>query len=175
MAASATIPFVSIEDYLRSDPQPDMDYVDGMMEERNLGEYDHGDLQGELTTLFRNHRSQWQVRTVPETRLQVALSRFRVPDVCVMPLSWEKTPIIREAPLLCLEVKSQGFSLKRERNRALDYLRMGVPEVWIFDPEIRTAYVLREDSFTEQREGWLRLAGTPIEIDLTKLFGILDE
>jgi hypothetical protein len=38
MAASAVVPFVSAEEYLHSDPQPDMDYVDGVTEERNLGE-----------------------------------------------------------------------------------------------------------------------------------------
>jgi hypothetical protein len=47
MAASAIVPFVSIEEYLLSDPQPDMDYIDGVLEERNLGEADHGDLQSE--------------------------------------------------------------------------------------------------------------------------------
>ena len=59
--------------------------------------------------------------------------------------------------------------------RAQDYLRMGVAEVWIFDPETRTAYVLRGDEMTEQREGVLRLAGTAIALDLVALFGVLDE
>ena len=36
---------VSVEEYLNSDYQPDCDYVDGVLEERNLGEYNHGRLQ----------------------------------------------------------------------------------------------------------------------------------
>jgi Uma2 family endonuclease len=52
---------------------------------------------------------------------------------------------------------------------------MEVPEVWIFDPETRTAYVLRGEEMIEQREGVLKLAGTAIELDLRALFGVLDE
>ncbi len=92
-----------------------------------------------------------------------------------MPSTWQRTQIIREAPLLCLEVKSPEFTLKREVTRARDYLTMGVPEVWIFDPESRTAYILRTDSLTEHREGTLKLANTAIELDLAKLFAVLDE
>jgi Uma2 family endonuclease len=126
-------------------------------------------------TIFRNHRDEWQVRAIVELRVQVAPSSFRVPDVCIMPSTWKRTPIVREAPLLCIEVKSPSFSFARERARAQDYLRMGVSEVWLFDPVKRTAYVLRPDSITEQSEGSLRLPGTPIEINLPKLFAVLDE
>ena len=175
MAASATVPFVSVEEYLRSDPQPDMDYVDGVLEERNLGEFDHADLETELAAVFRSHRHDWNVRAVVEVRVQVLPNRFRIPDVCVMPRTWKKTQIVREPPLLCIEVKSPEFSLKRERNRAQDYLSMGVPEVWILDPEKRIAYVLRGTQMAEQSGGVLKLDGTPIELDLAALFGVLDE
>jgi Uma2 family endonuclease len=175
MAASAVVPFVSVEEYLRSDPQPDMDYADGVMEERNLGELEHSSLQRYLDALFYQKRQAWQIDAYPELRVQVALGRYRVPDICVMPLQWKKTSIVREAPLLCLEIKSAEFTLKRERNRAQDYLAMGVREVWIFDPEKRVAYVLRGETMTEQREGLLKLAGTAIELDLAALFAVLDE
>ncbi len=174
MAASAVIPFVSIEEYLHHFPEPDMDYVDGVLEERNLGEIDHSDLQGELTAIFRNHREAWNISTFPETRVQVAETRYRIPDVCVMPHTWKRTQIVHQAPLLCIEVKSAGFTLKRELTRAQDYIRMGVSEVWIFDPETRTACVLRQHGVSEHREGKLTLAGTSIELHLSDLFAVLD-
>jgi Uma2 family endonuclease len=175
MAASAVVPFVSVEEYLRSDPQPDMDYADGVMEERNLGEIDHSDVQGALYAFLFARRNEWKIRVNIEARVQVGPRRFRIPDVCILPASWQRARIVREAPLLCIEVKSEGFSLKRERTRAQDYLNMGVPEVWIFDPATRTAYVLRGEDMVEQREGVLKLAGTAIELDLTSLFAVLDE
>ena len=53
---------------------------------------------------------------------------------------------------------------------------MGVPEVWIFDPESRTVSVLRidTDTITEHREGSLKLKGTTIELSLADVFGVLD-
>jgi hypothetical protein len=35
---------ISIEEYLATVHRPDRDYVDGVVEERNLGEYNHGRL-----------------------------------------------------------------------------------------------------------------------------------
>jgi hypothetical protein len=41
MAARAQITHVSLEVYLRSPYEPDAQYVDGMIEERSTGEWDH--------------------------------------------------------------------------------------------------------------------------------------
>ena len=113
MAATAVVPFVSVEEYLHSDPQPDVDYVDGVLEERNLGEVDHADLESELITIFRVNRDRWNIKSFTEARVQVSPTRYRIPDVCVMPPTWERTKIVRDAPLLCVEVKSEGFTLNR--------------------------------------------------------------
>ncbi len=128
-----------------------------------------------MHVFFFAHRHEWQIRVNLEARVQVGPRRSRIPDICILPASWQRERIVRDAPLLCVEVKSEGFSLKRERTRAQDYLNMGVPEVWIFDPAKRNVYVLRGETMTEQREGVLKLAGTAIEIDLAALFAVLDE
>jgi hypothetical protein len=39
---------MSLEEYLDTVYRPDREYVDGHLERRNLGEYDHGALQAEL-------------------------------------------------------------------------------------------------------------------------------
>ncbi|MFL6352133.1 MAG: hypothetical protein ACJ74Z_09810 [Bryobacteraceae bacterium] len=49
MAASTQI---SVEEYLKTVYCPDRDYVDGVVEERNLGERDHSWIQGLLVTFF---------------------------------------------------------------------------------------------------------------------------
>ena len=38
-------PLVTVGEYLRTVYEPDCDYVDGRVEERNVGEFDHGLLQ----------------------------------------------------------------------------------------------------------------------------------
>ena len=61
------------------------------------------------------------------------------------------------------------------RERCRDFLQMGVPEVWIFDPEERSAFVVTEHEGTEKREGTFALAGTEMRINLAEIFAVLDE
>ena len=93
-----------------------------------------------------------------------------------MPVSWKRTPIVRQAPLLCLEILSPEDRLSRTLTKCQDFFRLGTPEAWIFDPDQRFALVLRPDgSMTTHREGSLTLAGTPIDVPLAGIFAVLDE
>lgn len=53
MATANVTPLMSVEDYLNSHFRPDMDYLDGILEQRNLGEFDHGDLQLAISAILR--------------------------------------------------------------------------------------------------------------------------
>lgn len=175
MAALPLPPFVSVEEYLHGDYEPDMDYVDGFLEERYLGERDHADLQTFLAYLFLSHRKDWQLTALVEQRVQVSPTRFRVPDVCVLPLFAKRTPIVEEAPLLCIEVLSPEDRLSRVLTRCEDYLAMGVPEIWIFHPPNRQVLIVRPGAVTETlHEGTLTLEGTPISLSLAEIFSALD-
>src|SRR5205085_7426357 len=55
----ATGSLISVREYLSTTYRPDCDYVDGVVVERNLGEYDHSRLQGELVYYFRARREKW--------------------------------------------------------------------------------------------------------------------
>jgi hypothetical protein len=76
---------LSVEEYLATSYRLDCDYVDGEVLERNWGEKDHAILQGALTFLFHTHRDEWKVDVFPELRVQVKATRFRIPDVTVVP------------------------------------------------------------------------------------------
>lgn len=56
-ASTALIP-VTVGEYLGSVYRPDMDYVDGVLESRNLGEFDHADLQLGVGTMLRNRQRE---------------------------------------------------------------------------------------------------------------------
>lgn len=92
MAAAPLPPFVSVDEYLHADYEHDMDYVDGVLEERDLGENSHSNLQGELFALFHNHRGEWHVKTYIEQLVQISPTCYRVPDICVLPESWKTRP-----------------------------------------------------------------------------------
>jgi Uma2 family endonuclease len=176
MATAAVVPFVTVDEYLRSSYEPDADYVDGEIEERTMGEWDHGDVQGAIYILFKRNAKEWGIRTAPEIRVQTSPTRFRVPDVCIVSASRPKEQVVRTPPLLCIEVLSPEDRYSRSTRKYSDYLAMGVPEVWVFDPAIRTVYVMHSDGVTTNHtEGTLRLQGTRIELPLAEIFAVLDE
>src|ERR1035438_6172547 len=75
---------MSQEQYQRSIFHPDCDFVDGRIEERNVGEFEHAWLQKSLMRIFLASEGNWGVNPIQECRLQVAEHRFRVPDSMVL-------------------------------------------------------------------------------------------
>ena len=172
MATAALIP---ISEYLQTTYRPDLDYVDGELKERNVGEQPHGDLQMILGTIFRNNRLAWGVRPLGDTRVQVTPTRFRIPDVCVVRNTDPKDPIIRFVPLLCIEILSKDDRLYEMQERINDYAVMGVKDIWVIDPWKRVGYLASAKGFTQPDDGTLRIEGTPVKILLAEIFAELDE
>jgi Uma2 family endonuclease len=179
--ASATqslpqIRFISVEEYLSTSFRPDVDYLDGFIEERNMGEADHGTIQFLIANYFWTRRSQWQVRMYLDTRMQISPTKFRVPDVSIATLAAPKEQIIRTPPLLCVEVLSPEDTLRKMVSRVQDYFALGVPDVWIVDPRTRSVAICRPDgTYGEQSAGTLLLPGTQVAVDLLEIFAALDE
>ena len=169
MAASTLVP---VSEYLATAYRPDCDYVDGQVQERNLGELDHSDLQRQLILLLANAK---EIRVNPELRVQVGANRFRVPDLCVMLADAPREQVVRSAPLLCIEILSPEDTLSRMVERVHDFLNMGVRQVWIFDPRLRSAMVCEGATMVEHNAGQLALPGTQVTIDLADVFRVLDE
>src|SRR5579872_2978726 len=117
---------VSVEEYLHTTYHPDCDYVDGEVLERNLGERDHSNIQGELVHFFRARRRQWKAYAYPEQRVQVSERRFRIPDVCVVVGQDETDQIFHRPPFICIEILSKDDTLDSVQNRIDDYLKFGV-------------------------------------------------
>jgi Uma2 family endonuclease len=166
----ATATLISVEEYLAKSYRPDRELIDGQLVERNLGEYDHSNLQSALVTWFRVRAREWGIRAVVEQRVQVKPDRFRIPDVSVISRDQPIEPIFRHPPLLCLEVLSREDTLRSVEDRVDDYLAFGVRNVWILDPEKRRAYVCARGSFREPEGGILEVPDSPIRIPLQDLF-----
>jgi Uma2 family endonuclease len=81
MTAAGTA--ISLDEYLSTVYDPDCEYVDGELIERNMGESDHSALQGIILALLYNRRREWGIHVFPELRVQVTATRYRVPDICI--------------------------------------------------------------------------------------------
>jgi Uma2 family endonuclease len=165
---------ISVEEYLNTAYRPDVDYVDGQIEERNLGDFDHADLQFAIANLLRNKQQEWSIRVVGEARVQVSPTRIRLPDVCVLPAGLPREKVIHTIPLLCVEVLSPRDTLKSMRKRVQDFFDMGVRDIWILDPETRTAHACTSGTITAHTTGTLRIPNTKIELSIEDIFSTLD-
>jgi|SRR5579862_4453573 len=166
--ASRTL--ISVEEYLRTSYSPDCDYVDGEVLERNVGEWDHGDLQLAIGSYLRARQKKFGIRVVVEQRVQVTPGRFRVPDVCVV-LGDPGEQVLRKPPFICIEILSPEDRMSRVEEQVDDFIKMGVPNVWVIDPATKHAWTIT------QAEGWrsvtdaiLKTANPSVEVPLSEIF-----
>jgi Uma2 family endonuclease len=169
VSAAAT---VSLAEYLSTSYRPDCDYLEGIVVERNLGEFDHSRLQYLIAMALGMHEQELDAYVLPEQRVQVRATRFRIPDVCLIRRE-DRAPIIRNPPLLCVEILSPEDTKRRTKERIDDYLAMGVPTVWLVDPKLRLGYVYSNSGRQSAVDGVLWADGLNLRIDLAPLFAQL--
>ena len=165
---------VSVEQYLSTVYEHDCEFVDGVIEERDLGEFEHAYVQGMLIGLFLKNRQEWGVYPLPEQRVQTQRTHFRVPDVTVLRERTPRESILTRPPLLVIEVQSPESPLRHTALKAEEYRTFGIEHVWVIDPYARVAYRGTANGLELARSGELAIPETPIRIVLAELFAELD-
>jgi Uma2 family endonuclease len=174
MATSAPT-FVPLEEYVNTTYRPDRDWIDGETKERNMGEQPHASVQAFFVQLFRNNATRWNIRVLPEQRVQTSAKHYRIADVCVVRRETPFEPIVRTAPLLCIEILSRDDRMSEIQERVEDYLAMGVAAVWVVDPRRRRAYEAIPSGALQPALTELTVAGTEIRIPVPDVFAELEE
>ncbi len=131
----ATTSLLSVEEYLKTSYEPDAEYVDGVIEERPMGEWNHSAWQATLTAFFFMHSDEWHIRVRPEQRTKTGERRYRIPDIAVFDADTAPDPVALVPPLIAFEILSPEDRVSRLRVRLADFKVMGVPEICIVDPE----------------------------------------
>ena len=172
MALSAPVE-TPLEVYLHTSYSPDCEWVEGKLRERNIGQFDHSNLQGKVfLTLALQGRGKYHV--LPEQRLRVAPGRcYRVPDVLVIRRE-DKEQIITKPPLLIVEVLSPDDTITDYDDKITEYLSMGVNCIWVFDPTKRKVWVIGIDgTWTLHTDAALQC--DDLAIDVQELFRAASE
>ncbi|MGD0132039.1 MAG: Uma2 family endonuclease [Bryobacteraceae bacterium] len=163
---------VSVEDYLSTSYSPDREYLDGRIVERNLGELTHGRIQRRLIVYFHLRSKELGIEVVPEQRVQVGPTRFRIPDVTIVKTSQIQGEIFTAPPHLCIEILSKDDTLDYMQEKIDDYLQFGVPYVWIINPRLRKGYVATKAGMVEAESGILETADPDIRVPIAELFDV---
>ena len=158
-----------VEEYLSTSYRPDREYIDGTLLERNVGERDHSRLQMALSAYLHNQREKLGIHVYPEQRVQVAATRFRVPDICVVAGDEPKEQILTSPPFICIEILSKSDRMSEMQERIEDYLSFGVPYVWVIDPRTKRAYVYTSGGSREEKET-LHTPNPEILVPLIEIF-----
>jgi Uma2 family endonuclease len=166
--SSATL--VSVKEYLATSFRPDRDYIDGELQERNVGERPHSQTQMSLGAYLFQRKAEWGICVLPEQRVQVSPTRFRIPDLCVILASDPVEPIVHHPPFLCVEILSREDTVSRLNERLSDYFQMGVRYVWVLDPLTRRAFCYTPGEMHEVLDGMLRTKNPEIAVPLDEVF-----
>ena len=156
---------VSVEEYLSSVYEPECDYVDGKIEDRNVGEKDHSKLQFKIQILLSRVPG---ISIFPEVRIRVAPTRFRVPDVAVY-LTEPAEQVFTTPPYLVIEILSPEDRWSRLTRKLEDYFAMGCPNIWILDPVRSKAYRFDGEAVCEVHEA-LRTTDSRVTVQLLNIW-----
>ena len=166
---------VSEQEYLTTTYEPDCEYEDGALLERNVGEQPHGILQLAIAAFLFERRKRFGIRVLTEQRIRIAPRKYRVPDVCVYKEPAPRDPVFSTPPFIAIEILSPEDRMSRVRKKVDEYLAFGVPYVWVIDPDARRADVYTAAGFYAAKDGVLRTEDPAIEVPLADLFQALND
>jgi Uma2 family endonuclease len=161
---------IGVEEYLDLvfDDRPEPDYVDGGVVERALPTPVHSQIQGLLVVLFAPLITRFRLVLLPELRVRVEPSRFRVVDLAVYRDSRPEGRYATTPAYVAIEIVSPDDRHSELTERLEDYRRWGVPHVWLVDPQLRRVYEYTEAGLLQFPA--LRLPEFDFEISAQELF-----
>src|ERR1051325_4337537 len=140
---------ISVEEYLNTSYDPDMEYVDGVLVEANLGDWLHSLVQRNIVVALSIRYPH--VYAVPELRSQTRSTRYRLPDVCVL-LTSPKTRFLLEAAFLAVEVLSEDDRMSRMIEKIEEHREKGIAHIWLVDPRLEKMFVFRSNALHEMED-----------------------
>src|ERR1019366_6698031 len=146
MAALPNSPLVSVEEYLNTSYNPDVEFVDGVLVERNGGDWVHSLIQSNV--LFALRRKYPHLKVVAELRSSVTSTRYRLPDVCVL-LAPPRTKYLHDAAFLVAEVLSESDVMSVVIEKMKEYAGKGVQNIWLLDPRLQMMWTYRPPTLVE--------------------------
>ncbi len=170
----ATAPaLMTMEQYLKTSLKPDAHFVDGMIEERVAGYFDHSHMLGLVATaldgISEDHFSCLILR------LQVSPTCVRVCDVVLLEVDAPDEQIPSFPPTVCVEVLDPTERPDTALPVLADYARMGVQNIWLIDIAASTGFRYEEGLLRPAVDQELRSLDGKLKLPLRPLFEALKD
>lgn len=156
-------------EYLHTAYEPECEYADRVLVDRNVGTREQSWLQVALGAYLFRRRNLWGVNAYIAPRIRLRPGRYMVPDLCAVSGERPTEPILTTPPLLWIEILSPEDRPLRVSRKVREILDFGVPYVWVIDPETLESDLHTVSGSYALEGGVLRIEGTPIEVPLRAL------
>jgi len=166
---------MTLEQYLHTSYSPDVDFLDGQIQERNLGENEHAALQWFIPLALASQQQKLRFKGRAEMRIRVSPDRVRICDLCILHADAPYEKVATTPPMICIEIMSPEDRISRAIKVLEDHRAMGVLNIWLIDPYERLAYSFNSDGLHQQENLLLRSSKQEIELDVNALFLQLDQ
>lgn len=173
------MPFLPLEEYLNASHEIPCEYVDGILVAKHVGQRTHGVLQLSLANLLIGLQQRHGIRVYIEQHVRIAPSRYRIPDVLIMPAGHNREEILTEPPICTFEIVSEKESWTELTGKYKDHYAMGVHSIVIADPYERAVFTVDSTGRLFERAHPLVVTipmplGGDLQIDFDRLFAALD-
>ncbi|MFN0105761.1 MAG: Uma2 family endonuclease [Bryobacteraceae bacterium] len=158
---------VSVERYLNTCYDPDLEYVDGTRVERNVGDWLHSLIQSNI--IFALRTGYPHLKVVPELRSQTTATRFRLPDVTVV---WA-VPVeryLRRAAFIAVEILSEADRMSAVMEKLHEYEAHGIPNIWVIGPRLQQMSVFHSGTLEGITGDALRSSQAEVELTRAEIF-----
>ena len=173
---AATVTGISLEQYLATSYRPDVEFIDGHLQEKPMPTFLHGFMQLLIGSWFLNRIDEWNVLAAVEVRTWVETNRVRLPDVVVVVQgSVEMRSALSHPPLIAIEVLSPADTYSDLQDRAADLSAMGVRNIWLINPQRRTAEVWNGRTWQLCEKSRLTVVDGPVYLDMEWLWAKVDK
>ena len=162
---------ISVEEYLNTSYDPDVEYVDGVLVERKVGDWLHSLIQRNVIVACTVKYPD--IFALPDLMSMMRETRYRLPDVCVL-LQPPKTKYLLEAAFLAIEILSEDDRMTRIMEKLEEYEQKGVPNIWLIDPRLRTMSVYSHRTLQEVRGDVIATGNPRLELTRQEIFKQLD-
>jgi Uma2 family endonuclease len=162
-----TTTMIPVEEYLSTSYSPDKEYVDGVLVERNVGDWLHSLVQSNLIFVLRTRYPHLKV--VPELRSRISKDRYRLPDVCVV-LSAPPAAVLQEPPFIAIEILSKDDSAADLLEKLAEYAAIGTPNIWIFDPRKQHMYTYQTGILQEIAGETISTSDSAVSLTRAEIF-----
>jgi Uma2 family endonuclease len=161
---------LTVEEYLETSfADSDREYADGELLKYTWGEIDHGNIQGLIYGWFFARRKQLGVYPLVEVRTRVSPTRYRVPDITIVRGGKPSGRVIIEPAPLVIEILSPEDRASRMEAKIDDYLRLGIGNVWVVDPQTGHGHIYTAERRIVVDDGRFRIADPLIEMEFSEL------